>query len=151
MDPEPAVLSAETTFANGVRQLLARRVLAMPVVDEERRYLGMFRKNHVISSVLPQVAVHEDKFSQVTRMIDAGLLRDTLHDVCQRSAEIADEPVSKHVSQETPVLRPEQPLVNALYHLYRGRNFLPVVDPASHRLCGVISTWDVLETVMEKV
>lgn len=150
MDTTPAVLAPETTFAAAVQILLDRRLLAMPVVDAEGRYLGLFRKNLVISNVLPQVAIHEDRFNQVVRMIDAGLLRDNLHDVRDRFAAIAQDPVSRHADKDAPVLRPDQPLVTALYYLFRGRNFLPVVDPANGRLLGVISTWDVLETVMGK-
>ncbi len=147
MDPAPAVLAPATTFAAAVQRLLDERLLAMPVVDAGGRYLGLFRKNLVISTMLPQVAVHSDRFSQVVRMIDAGLLRDNLRDIRDRYALIAQDPVASHLDKDAPVLRPDQSLVTALYHLYRGRNFLPVVDPANSRLLGVVSTWDVLETM----
>ena len=147
MDPDPAVLAPATTFAAAVQRLLDEKLLAMPVVDAGGRYLGMFRKNLVISSVLPQVAIHTDRFSQVVRMIDAGLLRDNLRDIRDRYALIAQDPVASHLDKDAPVLRPDQSLVTALYYLYRGRNFLPVVDPANSRLLGVVSTWDVLETM----
>ncbi len=147
MDPAPAVLAPATTFAAAVQRLLDERLLAMPVVDAGGRYLGLFRKNLVISTVLPQVAIHSDRFSQVVRMIDAGLLRDNLRDIRDRYSLIAQDPVASHLDKDAPVLRPDQSLVTALYHLYRGRNFLPVVDPANSRLLGVVSTWDVLETM----
>jgi len=120
------------------------------VTSERHRYLGIFRKNLVISNVLPQVALHDDRFNQVVRLINAGLIRDNLHEVHDRFAAIAQDPVSRHADKAAPVLAPDQPLVTALYFLYRGRNFLPVVDPASGRLLGVVSTWDVLETMMNK-
>ena len=151
MDSSPAVLAPTTTFAAAVQVLLDRRLLAMPVVDASGRYLGIFRKNLVISNVLPTVALHDDRFNQVVRLINAGLIRDTLHEVHERFAAIAQNPVSMHVDKDAPVLGPDQPLVTALYHLYRGRNFLPVVDPANGRLLGVVSTWDVLETMMNKL
>ncbi len=147
MDASPAVLAPETTFAEAVGILREKRLLAMPVVDAQGCYLGMFRKNLVISNVLPQVALNNDRCSQTTRLIEAGLLRDTLCEVRARFAAIAREPVSRFADAEAPVLRPDQSLVTALFYLYRGRNFLPVVDPVSRRLLGVISTWDVLETM----
>ena len=52
-----------------------KRLLAMPVVDAQGGYLGMFRKNLVISNVLPQVALNNDRCSQTARLIEAGLLR----------------------------------------------------------------------------
>lgn len=150
MDTAPRVLAPETTFAAAVQMLLDHRLLAMPVVDGRGRYLGIFRKNLVISSALPQVALHDDRFSQVARMIDAGLLSDSLQDVRARCAKVAGQPVSQHLDREAPVLRPDQSLVQALYHLYRGRNFLPVVETKSERLLGVVSTWHVLESMMRQ-
>ncbi|WP_221030375.1 CBS domain-containing protein [Actomonas aquatica] len=148
MDASPAVLQADTSFRDSIAALLQHRLLAMPVVDAAGHYLGVFRKNRVIAGVLPQVAVYDDHFHQITRMVDAGLLRDDLRQVQERFATLADLPVAQFACLDTPVLRPDQPLVTALHYLYRGRNFLPVVDPTDHRLCGIISTWDVLESVL---
>jgi CBS-domain-containing membrane protein len=143
------VLSAEMTLTECVRTLLQNRVLAMPVVDESGKYLGQFRKNLLVSAVLPQVGVLDKRFERIARMIDAGLLRDTMQDVRERFAAIAEDPVSLHLDKEAPVLRPEQPLVTAMFYLYHGRNFLPVVEPDTGLLVGVISTWDVLESIIK--
>ncbi len=150
MDTAPAVLSPETTVAAAVQTLLDDHLLAMPVVDAQGNYLGMFRKNMVVANVLPQVAVHDDRLSQVARMIDVGLLGENLHDVRIRFAAIAGDPVSLHLDKDAPVLHPDQSLVAALFYLYRGRNFLPVVDADNGRLLGAISAWDVLEGMMAK-
>lgn len=142
------VLSPEMDLTECVRTLLQNRVLAMPVVDESGRYLGQFRKNLLVSAVLPQVAVHDPRFERIARMIDAGLLHDTMAEVHERFAAIADEPVSRYLDTEAPVLRPEQPLVTAMFYLFQGRNFLPVVEPVSGLLVGVVSAWDVLENII---
>ena len=144
------VLSAGMTLAACVRTLLQNRVLAMPVVDDAGKYLGQFRKNLLVSAVLPQVAVHDQRFERIARMIDTGLLQDTMADVRERFAAIADEPVSRYLDKEAPVLRPEQPLVTAMFYLFHGRNFLPVVEPGSGLLVGVVSAWDVLESIINK-
>lgn len=144
------VLSAGMTLIECVRTLLQNRVLAMPVVDESGKYLGQFRKNLLVSEVLPQVAVHDLRFERVSRMIDTGLLHDTMADVRERFAAIADQPVSRYLDKEAPVLRPDQPLVTAMVYLFLGRNFLPVVDPDSGLLVGVVSAWDVLESIIRK-
>jgi CBS domain-containing protein len=144
------VLTPGMTLIDCVRTLLENRVLAMPVVDENGRYLGQFRKNQLVSAVLPQVAVHDQRFERIARMIDAGLLRDTMADVRERFAAIADDPVTLHLDKEAPVLKPEQPLVAAMFYLFRGRNFLPVVEPDSGILVGVVSAWDVLESIICK-
>lgn len=147
MDSTASVLAPGTTVAGAVQMLLDKHLLAMPVVNEEGRYLGMFRKVQVIASVLPQVVVHDDRLNPVARMIDAGLLGENLHDVRIRFAAIAGDPVSLHVDKESPILHPDQSLVAALFHLYRGHNFIPVVDATNSRLLGVVTAWDVLESM----
>lgn len=144
------VLTNQMTLIDCVRILLENRVLAMPVVDENGSYLGQFRKNQIVSEVLPQVAVLDQRFERIARMIDTGLLRDTMADVRERFAAIADDLVTLHLDKEAPVLKPEQPLVAAMFYLFRGRNFLPVVEPDTGILVGVISAWDVLESIILK-
>jgi CBS domain-containing protein len=147
MITNPPVLSPETTVGDAVEQLLRNRVLSMPVVDGDRHYLGQFTKKHLISRLLPALATQIDPQHQVERMIEAGLLQDTLEEVRQRYSGISGEPVSQHYDPTVTVLRPDQPLVSALYFLYAGRNALPVVEPGSRLLAGVVSTWDLLARV----
>lgn len=142
------VLKADTPLTECVRTLLQNRVLAMPVVDDAGRYLGQFRKNLLVSAVLPQVAVLDQRLDRIARMIDTGLLRDTMADVRERFSVIANDPVSSHLDKEAPVLRPDQPLVAAMFYLFRGRNFLPVVAAETGVLVGVVSAWDVLESIV---
>jgi CBS-domain-containing membrane protein len=144
------VLTTGMTIIECVRRLLENRVLAMPVVDENGRYLGQFRKNQLISQVLPQAAVNDQRFERIARMIDAGMLRDTMADVRERFAAIAHDPVTLHLDKAAPVLKPDQPLVAAMFYLFLGRNFLPVVEPETGMLVGVVSAWDVLENIILK-
>lgn len=147
MITDPQVLSPETTVAEAIRLLLTNRVLSMPVVDANRHFLGQFTKKHFLSRLLPNLAIQSDPQHQVERMIEAGLLQDTLEDIHGRYEEIANEPVSLHYDSGVTVLHPDQPLVTALYLLYAGRNALPVVERGSKVLAGVVSTWDLLARV----
>lgn len=147
MITNPPVLSPETTVGEAVEQLLRNRLLSMPVVDSERHFLGQFTKKHLISRLLPALATQTDPQHQVERMIGAGLLQDTLSEVRQRYSAISGEPVSLHYDPAVTVLRPDQALVSALYLLYCGRNALPVVEPGSRLLAGVVSTRDLLARV----
>jgi CBS domain-containing protein len=144
------VLTSGMTLADCLQALLRNQVLAMPVVDENGRYIGQFRKNLLIAAILPQVAVHDPRFDRIARMIDGGMLSETMDDVRERFSVIADKPVRRYLDTDTPVLRPDQPLVCAIFYLFHGRNFLPVVEPDSGLLVGVVSAWDVLESIMGK-
>lgn len=142
------VLTAKMTLTECVKTLLKNQVLAMPVVDDKGRYLGQFRKNLLIAAILPQVAVHDPRFDRIARMLDGGVFAETMEDVRERFSAIADKPVSRYLDTDTPVLRPDQPLVTAMFYLFHGRNFLPVVEPASGLLVGVISAWDILRSII---
>lgn len=144
------VLTAEMTLSACLQAFVLNKVLAMPVVDNNGRYLGQFRKNLLIAAILPQVAVHDPRFDHIAKMIDGGMLSETMEDVRERFAAIADKPVRKYLDTDTPVLQPDQPLVTAMFYLFHGRNFLPVVEPASGLLVGVISAWDILDSIVKK-
>ena len=138
------------TLSACLQAFVLNKVLAMPVVDNNGRYLGQFRKNLLIAAILPQVAVHDPRFDHIAKMIDGGMLSETMEDVRERFAAIADKPVRKYLDTDTPVLQPDQPLVTAMFYLFHGRNFLPVVEPASGLLVGVISAWDILDSIIKK-
>ena len=144
------VLTAGMTLAQCLQALVQNKVLAMPVVDDSGRYIGQFRKNLLIAAILPQVAVHDPRFDRIAKMIDGGMLSETMEDVRERFSAIADKPVRRYLDTDTPVLRPDQPLVTAMFYLFHGRNFLPVVEPASGLLVGVISAWDILDSILAK-
>jgi CBS domain-containing protein len=82
-------------------------------------------------------------------MIDGGMLAESMEDVRERFSVIADKPVRRYLDTDTPVLRPDQPLVTAMFYLFHGRNFLPVVEPDSGLLVGVISAWDILGSILD--
>ena len=144
------VLTAEMSRASCLQAFVVNKVLAMPVVDSTGRYIGQFRKNLLIAAILPQVAVHDPRFDHIARMIDGGMLSETMDDVRERFAAIAEKPVRKYLDTDTPVLQPDQPLVTAMFYLFHGRNFLPVVEPATGLLVGVISAWDILDSITHK-
>lgn len=147
MKTEYPVLTDDMTLEDSVNALLDNRVLAMPVVDSEGRYIGQFRKNILIAAVLPQVAVHDPRFDRIARTIERGALEETMRDVRERFASIAKNPVRRYLDTDTPELRPDQPVIWSIFYLFHGRNFLPVVEPSSGLLVGVISAWDILRSI----
>ena len=143
------VLTASMTLTECVRTLIQNRVLAMPVIDDKGRYIGQFRKNLLIAAILPQVAVHDPRFDRIAHMLEGGMFAETMADVRERFSAIKDKPVSRYLDTDTPVLRPDQPQVAAMFYLFHGRNFLPVVEPDSNLLVGVISPWDIMASMVK--
>ncbi len=144
------VLTANMTVVECVQVLLENRVMAMPVVDDRGRYLGQFRKNLLIAAILPQVAVHDPRFERFSRMLEGDMVSETMDDVRERFRAIAEKPVSRYLDADTPVLRVDQSIVSVMFYVFHGRNFFPVVEPDSGLLVGVISTWDILKSIVHR-
>jgi CBS-domain-containing membrane protein len=77
-----------------------------------------------------------------------SFVSDTLHDLRRRLGEHMDDPVRVCMGEEVRVVRPDTPLIETLLILYRTRTSLPVVDPDSGLLVGMISYWDVGERIL---
>ena len=144
MEADPPVLLGTDTVGKAVSVLLERRYLALPVVDASRRYLGLFAKSRLFGLMLPSIVALEDLLPKIAQLTDLAYLSDDMDDLRERFAALRDRPVADFADREAPTLKPDSPLMEAVLLVYRTRNFVPVVDPVSKRLIGVVSTWHIL-------
>lgn len=142
MDPNPSVLRETDRIADGARIIMDHRYRNLPVVDAEGRYLGIFGVSFLLRLVLPKAVLVEQGLQTVP------YVRDTLKDLRQRLAEVEEQQVSCCLEDDVPVVSPATPLVETLLILYRSRCSLPVVEPESGRLVGMISYFDVGERIL---
>lgn len=143
MNSEPPVVYAEETVGRALEVLLETRYLAVPVVDRERRYLGLFARSRLFGMMLPSIVSLEDVLPKIAQLTDLAYLSDDLEDLRERFAKLRDDPIGKYADATAPRLRPDSPLMEAILLVYRTRNFLPVVN-GDGLLIGMVSTWDVL-------
>ena len=144
MTTKPAVIKQSESVAKAMRMLLDNRLLGLPVVDGDGRYLGMFLRSRLVALLLPRIVQLEESMPEIARLVEVGFMSDTLDDARDRFARVANDPVGTYLQTDTPILRLDTPVMNAVLFLYRSRSYLPVVDEASGKLLGVVSTWDVL-------
>jgi CBS domain-containing protein len=144
MTTKPVAINQSESVAKAMRMLLDNRLLGLPAVDDGGRYLGMFLRSRLVALLLPTIVQLEERLPEVGRLIELGFMTDTLDDAHDRFQKVASDPVSKYLQMDTPILRLDTPVMNAVLYLYRTRSYLPVVDEASGKLLGVVSTWDVL-------
>ncbi|MCP5365638.1 MAG: CBS domain-containing protein [Hyphomicrobiales bacterium] len=149
MTTDPPVLLPSDTVADALEQLLERRYLALPVVDAEKRYLGLFARSRLFSLMLPSIVALEDMVPRIAQLTDLAYLSDDLDDLRARFDALRDRPVADYADRKAPTLSPDSPLMAAILLVYRTRNFVPVVDESKH-LVGIVSTWDVLAKLREK-
>jgi CBS-domain-containing membrane protein len=142
MDPHPTVLKPTDVIKTAIGYIMKHRYRNLPVVDDEGHYLGSFGVNCLLRHVLPKAAMMKQGLSSL------HFVQETLSDLHNRVIEMEDKPVSMCMGTDAETVSPDTPLVETLLILYRARNSLPVVDPDSGKLVGVISYWDAGEKIL---
>ena len=144
MDSNPSILHMDETIGYGVGLVMKHRYRNIPVVDSEGRYHGMFGVNSLLRLVLPQAAVFERGLSSIP------FVAESLRDLRIRLKSVEDKPVTYCMSEHIEVVAPDTLLVETMLKLYKTRSSLPVVEPESGRLYGMISYWDIGAKILEQ-
>jgi len=142
MDPKPTVLKPSDKIKTAVDYIMANRYRSLPVVDDQGRYMGIFGVNCLLRLVLPKAAMMERGLDNV------GFIQDNLHDLHERLIEVEDQPISLCMHSDIATVNPDTPLVETLLLLYHNRISIPVVEPGSGKLLGMISYFDVGERIL---
>lgn len=145
MSAPPAVLKPGDTLSTALRTMIEHRIPALPVTEDDGRYVGMLPRSLLIALAMPRVLSHEDDLYPTAHLLKVGFIADSLADLQERWDAVANDPVSQHVATDVPVLAPDTPLMNAMFFLHRQRNLLPVVEHGM--LVGIVSVWGVLARI----
>ncbi|MES9900044.1 MAG: CBS domain-containing protein [Sedimenticola sp.] len=142
MDPHPTILRPTDMISTAARFIMEKRYRSLPVVDEHGCYLGMFGVNCLLKQVLPKAALMEKGLTNLS------FIHDSLADLHERFNELEDKPVSMCTNKEVETIAPDTPLIETLMLLYTQRASIPVVEPGSCKLLGMISYWDVGKRIL---
>jgi CBS-domain-containing membrane protein len=149
MMPNSPVLQTDDKVGTAVDMLLAHKLLALPVIDRAGLYKGMFAKSRLFGLALPAVVAIEQMLPHVAQLPDLDFLPDYLPEMRERLKSVWDHPVGEYADNTVPVVRPDSPIVAAVLIVFRTRNFVPVVDPQTKKLVGLVSTWDTIAKIRE--
>lgn len=142
MDPNPTFIRPTDTIRTAVGFIMDKRYRNLPVVDEHGCYLGVFGVNCLLKMVLPKAVLMEQGLTNV------AFIQESLGDLHERYREIEDKPVSLCMSTDVATVAPDTPLIETLYIMYTTRTSIPVLEPGSCKLLGMISYWDVGEKIL---
>ncbi|MEN8206855.1 MAG: CBS domain-containing protein [Pseudomonadota bacterium] len=142
MDPNPKVMHPTDKISMGVHHIMKHRYRRLPVVDDAGHFMGVFGVSCLLRLVLPKAVVMEKGLESVP------FVRDSLSDLHRRLKAVEDEPISLCMRDEMVRVAPDTPLLETLLTLYKTRASLPVVDPDTGKLVGVISYFDVGDKVL---
>jgi len=145
MTASPHALRGTDTVRAAINAMLEHRVSALPVLDGEGRYLGVVSVPGLFGLALPRVV------RATTAMRDLAFLHEALPDIKRRLAENADAPVTAILQVDAPLLKADTSLIEAMLYFYRGHSMLPVVDPVSKKLLGVVTRVAALKLLAERL
>lgn len=136
-----AVLDRDEPVAQAARLLAANNFQPLPVVDGDRRLVGLFGPCQLATLLLPMGArLGGESF-------DLGFVSETLAALQERLAAVAQDKVGAHMAAHLPV-RAKTSLDEALLRMHRGETVLAAVDDDG-RLLGMVSAAAVLAPLAE--
>ncbi len=144
MDSNPIRIHPQDTIGIAARKIMRRRYRSLPVVDDERRFLGIVNVNDMLRLLLPPQATEVSMSEAVERF--AGL---SLENLRENLDQLLDNPIAPHIEKEVVTVAPDTSLVETLLTMYHYEQNLPVVDPDSGRLAGMISYYDIGDLMLQ--
>jgi CBS domain-containing protein len=136
----PALLRVSDRVEDAVRRLLESDLPALPVVDEDDRYAGIFGEREVMTALFPGYLGQLRQAAFVPRSIDEALeLRE----------EARDEPVSRHMHTEHVEVGPDfSDTQVAEIFLHHRVLVVPVVEDG--RVEGLITRHEFFRAVADR-
>ncbi len=137
---EPPVVRADDLLGDAIRTLLDSELPALPVVDEQDRYVGIFGEREFMSAVFP---------GYVGQLHGAGFLSHSIDAALERRDAARHEPVAKHMSTEHVDVGPDWSDTQlAEIFLHHRVLIVPVVD--DQRVLGIITRHDFFTAVARR-
>ncbi len=142
MDPNPTTLNPNDTIEFAADCIMKYRYRNLPVVDDNFCYVGMFGVNCLLKQVIPKAVFLPHGLENVS------FIHESFEDLSHRFAEVKDQPISICMNHDIKPVAPDTPLTETMLQLYNTRASIPVVEPGTCKLLGMISYWDIGEKIL---
>jgi CBS domain-containing protein len=137
---ETEVLRVDDTIEDAGRRLLDGSLPALPVVDEDGRFAGIFGEREFLMAVFPGY-LKELKY--------AGFVSRSIDDAIERNEQCRVEPVRKYMNSEHVDVGPDfSDLEIAEIFLHHRILVIPVVDDG--RVLGLIRRSDFFDAIARR-
>jgi CBS domain-containing protein len=137
---EAPLIHARDTVADATRAVLDSGLPALPVVDDEERFVGIFGEREFLGAVFPGY-LKELKY--------AGFVKRSLEDALEKRRECSTEPVSAYMNTEHIDVSAEFSDAEVAETFLHHRVLLvPVVD--DRHVVGVITRSEFFSSVAER-
>ncbi|MEA2180010.1 MAG: hypothetical protein QOG77_3307 [Solirubrobacteraceae bacterium] len=136
----PPLLRVDETVESAVLRILDSELPALPVVDAEERFVGIFGEREFMSALFP---------GYLNELRHTGFLRRSLDEAIEKRDACRTEPVGRHTNTEHVDVEPDfsDTQVAGIF-LHHRVLVVPVVDDG--RVAGVITRRDFFRTLAER-
>lgn len=136
-------IAPEATINDAFDKMSRHAIRALPVVDQDNVYLGMFSFKVLIRGWLPKSVTMERGLESV------DFLRGSTQDIVERMKESWGHAVRDFMATDRPVLKPETVMAEALLLLNKNDMPLPVIDDKTGKLLGLFTEQEVIRYLLE--
>lgn len=136
-------LHSTDTVAAAAQVLAQHHLRHLPVVDKQGCYIGTFGIYSVLQLTLPTAVLMREGLDNV------AFVTETTDDLAQRLNGRGHEPVTQWLTKH-PVAYPDTPAMQITQMMLNSHCSIPVVQRDTQRLEGMISSSDVLHTLLEE-
>ncbi|MFH0876943.1 MAG: CBS domain-containing protein [Candidatus Omnitrophota bacterium] len=133
-------LLAETPIPEALESLFSHKISGLPVVDADRRVVGMFTEKDVLRAILPSYVSQVGRF--VYENVSKTIKSKAEKLVSLKVADLMRKDVIK-VLEDVPVSEA------ARLMLTQNVRRIPVVD-AQERIVGIVARADVLKQILQR-
>lgn len=133
-------VSPDTSIKEVSKIVFSKKIQALPVVDKNGKMLGIVAESDILARLYPSQKEFVEDFVNASNFDDMedgmkGVLKLSVKDIMNRSAVLAypDDPLMKAASKM----------------MVRRVGRLPVIDPETGKLLGVISKGDVIRAIIK--
>lgn len=147
--------SSDTLYENAplhkaVSIITSKRLAAVPVINEQGRFVGIVGVNGLLEMLLPK-AVRSALVEDDDSVPGLSFMDDNMDELKIRLAHMAETPVGTLAKRDVPVIYPDSPVMEAVLLLLRGEDEVAMVDRDTHKFICMVSALDLLHTLNEEV
>lgn len=130
--------------------ITSKRITALPVINEQGRFVGIIGVNGLLEMLLPK-AVRSALSADDDNVPGLSFMDDNMDELKDRLANLAEVTVGKLAKRDAPVIYPDTPVMEAVLLLLRGEDEVAMVERETHKFICMVSALDLLHTLNEEV
>lgn len=143
-------LYENTPLHKAVSIITSKRLAALPVINEQGKFVGIIGVNGLLEMLLPK-AIRSALAANNDSIPGLSFMDDNMDELRNRLAHLAETTVGSLAKRDAAVIYPDSPVMEAVLLLLRGEDDVAMVDRETHKFICMVSALDLLHTLNEEV